>query len=52
MRTVVPGVTPRSHAHPKEDLVTAPNKESSPKPMSDLVFDVTVEIPKGNKNKY
>ncbi len=32
--------------------MTAPNTEETGKPLSDLVFDVTVEIPKGNKNKY
>jgi len=32
--------------------VTAPNVERDQKPLSDLTFDVTVEIPKGQKNKY
>jgi inorganic pyrophosphatase len=32
--------------------VTAPNVERGLKPMSGLTFDVTVEIPKGQKNKY
>ena len=32
--------------------MTAPNSETERAPLSDLVFDVTVEIPKGNKNKY
>jgi inorganic pyrophosphatase len=32
--------------------VTAPNVERGTKPMSGLTFDVTVEIPKGQKNKY
>ena len=32
--------------------MTAPNTETERTPLSDLVFDVTVEIPKGNKNKY
>jgi inorganic pyrophosphatase len=32
--------------------VTAPNAEQGLKPISDLTFDVTVEIPKGQKNKY
>ncbi|HEY5820944.1 MAG TPA: inorganic diphosphatase, partial [Propionibacteriaceae bacterium] len=32
--------------------MTAPNAENKSRPTSDLVFDVFVEIPKGNKNKY
>ena len=32
--------------------MTAPNVERGPKPMSGMTFDVTVEIPKGQKNKY
>ena len=32
--------------------MTAPNVERGLKPMSGLTFDVTVEIPKGQKNKY
>ena len=32
--------------------MTAPNVERGTKPLSDLTFDVTVEIPKGQKNKY
>jgi inorganic pyrophosphatase len=32
--------------------VTAPDIERDQKPLSDLTFDVTVEIPKGQKNKY
>jgi inorganic pyrophosphatase len=32
--------------------VTAPNVDEGPRPFSDLTFDVTVEIPKGQKNKY
>ncbi|HJY45969.1 MAG TPA: inorganic diphosphatase, partial [Propionibacteriaceae bacterium] len=32
--------------------MTAPNGERGQKPLSDLTFDVTVEIPKGHKNKY
>jgi len=32
--------------------VTEPNVERGLKPMSGLTFDVTVEIPKGQKNKY
>ena len=32
--------------------MTAPNVERDQKPISDLTFDVTVEIPKGQKNKY
>ena len=32
--------------------MTAPNAEIQPKPFSGLTFDVTVEIPKGQKNKY
>jgi inorganic pyrophosphatase len=32
--------------------VTAPNVERGTKPISGLTFDVTVEIPKGQKNKY
>jgi inorganic pyrophosphatase len=32
--------------------VTAPNIERGLKPISGMTFDVTVEIPKGNKNKY
>ncbi len=32
--------------------MTAPNVDEGPRPFSDLTFDVTVEIPKGQKNKY
>ena len=32
--------------------MTASNVERGSKPISDLTFDVTVEIPKGQKNKY
>ena len=32
--------------------MTAPNSEEKLEPFSGLTFDVTVEIPKGNKNKY
>ncbi|HEY6812503.1 MAG TPA: inorganic diphosphatase [Propionibacteriaceae bacterium] len=32
--------------------MTASNVERDQKPVSDLTFDVTVEIPKGQKNKY
>ena len=32
--------------------MTEPNVERGLKPMSGLTFDVTVEIPKGQKNKY
>ncbi len=32
--------------------MTAPNSEQQSRPLTDLVFDVTIEIPKGNKNKY
>jgi len=32
--------------------VTAPNVDEGLKPISELTFDVTVEIPKGQKNKY
>ena len=32
--------------------MTAPQAERGLKPLSGLTFDVTVEIPKGNKNKY
>ena len=32
--------------------MTEPNLERGLKPMSGLTFDVTVEIPKGQKNKY
>jgi inorganic pyrophosphatase len=39
-------------AHHKEDAVTDPTTETPRKPFSDLTFDVTVEIPKGQKNKY
>ena len=31
--------------------MTEPNTNRSPKPLSGLTFDVTVEIPKGHKNK-
>src|SRR6476469_9358472 len=43
----------RRRAHPKErsPLMTAPNTEPK-RPLSGLTFDVTVEIPKGQKNKY
>ena len=32
--------------------MTAPNTEKQKQPLSGLTFDVTVEIPKGQKNKY
>ncbi len=32
--------------------MSAPNVERGVKPLSGLTFDVTVEIPKGHKNKY
>ena len=32
--------------------MTAPNAEHEPKPLSGMTFDVFVEIPKGQKNKY
>ena len=32
--------------------MTAPNVDEGLKPISELTFDVTVEIPKGQKNKY
>jgi inorganic pyrophosphatase len=32
--------------------VTEPSQETPKKPLSGLTFDVTVEIPKGHKNKY
>jgi inorganic pyrophosphatase len=32
--------------------VTAPNAEKASHPLSGMTFDVTVEIPKGGKNKY
>ena len=32
--------------------MTDPTTEVARAPYSDLTFDVTVEIPKGNKNKY
>jgi inorganic pyrophosphatase len=32
--------------------VTEPNVDEGLRPFSDLTFDVTVEIPKGQKNKY
>jgi inorganic pyrophosphatase len=32
--------------------MTAPQAERGQKPLSGLTFDVTVEIPKGHKNKY
>ena len=32
--------------------MTAPNAEKSQAPFSGMTFDVTVEIPKGQKNKY
>ena len=32
--------------------MTAPEAERGQKPLSGLTFDVTVEIPKGQKNKY
>ena len=32
--------------------MTAPNVDEGQRPFSDLTFDVTVEIPKGQKNKY
>ena len=32
--------------------MTAPNAERAARPLSGLTFDVTVEIPKGGKNKY
>ena len=32
--------------------MSAPNVEQGVKPLSGLTFDVTVEIPKGHKNKY
>ena len=32
--------------------MTAPNAENETAPLSGMTFDVFVEIPKGNKNKY
>ena len=32
--------------------MTAPNAEQTSRPISGMTFDVTVEIPKGQKNKY
>ena len=32
--------------------MTAPNADTDSRPLSGLTFDVTVEIPKGQKNKY
>src|ERR1043165_1922352 len=32
--------------------MTAPNAEHEPRPLSGMTFDVFVEIPKGQKNKY
>ena len=32
--------------------MTAPNAEKASQPLSGMTFDVTVEIPKGGKNKY
>ncbi len=32
--------------------MTAPNAETASRPISGMTFDVTVEIPKGQKNKY
>ncbi len=47
---IIPG--PETSPHHKESDVTDPSQETRTRPLSGLTFDVTVEIPKGNKNKY